>query len=146
MGKTVFKARSPWCEYLKRRQPGREGSQGGAACPSPDGTEREPRPEPAGAPGPTDLVAATYYVSCCCILCRPMRPPPPGSPQGTREGAEAGMLPRVAWRALAVLVETDESTERVPTRDGLWPGAVVEAMNDQERKGVKRNVRTWLTS
>jgi hypothetical protein len=47
--------------------------------------------------------------------------------------------------ALAVLVETDESLERVNTRDGFWLGGVVEAMNDAEHKGVKlRNVRTWL--
>jgi hypothetical protein len=37
--------------------------------------------------------------------------------------------------------------EQVQTQDGLWLGAVVEAMNDQERKGVRlRNVRTWLAS
>jgi hypothetical protein len=46
-----------------------------------------------------------------------------------------------------VLAETDESTERVPTPDGLWLGAVVKAMNDHDRKDVKpRNVRTWLAS
>jgi hypothetical protein len=49
---------------------------------------------------------------------------------------------------LAVLVETDESTERVNTRDGLWLGAVVEAMNDPERKGVltqRQDVARQLT-
>jgi hypothetical protein len=49
--------------------------------------------------------------------------------------------------ALAVLVETGESRERVPTRDGLWLGGVAEALNDHDRKGVTlRNVRTWLAS
>jgi hypothetical protein len=49
--------------------------------------------------------------------------------------------------ALAVLVETDESSERVNTRGGLWLGGVVEAMNDHDGKGVKlRNVRTWLAA
>jgi hypothetical protein len=33
----------------------------------------------------------------------------------------------------------------VNTPGGFWLGAVVEAMNDAEGKGVKlRNVRTWL--
>jgi hypothetical protein len=46
-----------------------------------------------------------------------------------------------------VLVETDESTERVNTCDGFWLGGVVEAMNDAERKGCRiRNVRTWLSA
>jgi hypothetical protein len=44
-----------------------------------------------------------------------------------------------------VLVETDESSERVNTRGGFWLGAVVEAMNAHDGKGVTlRNVRTWL--
>ena len=50
-------------------------------------------------------------------------------------------------RDLAVLVETDEKAERVPTQDELWVGSMVEAMNDAEHKGVRlRNVRTWLPS
>jgi hypothetical protein len=35
----------------------------------------------------------------------------------------------------------------VNARDEFWLGAVIEAMNDQERKGCTiRNVRTWLAS
>jgi hypothetical protein len=42
-------------------------------------------------------------------------------------------------------LETDEGTERVNTHGGFRLGGVIEAMDDQERKGVKlRNVRTWL--
>jgi hypothetical protein len=45
--------------------------------------------------------------------------------------------------ALAVLVEIDEGTERANTRDGFWLGAVAEALNDHDGKGVTlRNVRT----
>jgi hypothetical protein len=48
---------------------------------------------------------------------------------------------------LAVLVETDESTEWVDTSDGFWLGAVAEALNDHDGKGVKlRNVRRWLAA
>jgi hypothetical protein len=50
-------------------------------------------------------------------------------------------------RDLALLVESDSNTERVFTPGGFWLGAVIEAMNDAERKGVKlRNVRTWLAA
>jgi hypothetical protein len=50
--------------------------------------------------------------------------------------------------ALAVLVEIgDAATERVDTGCGYWLGAMVEAMNDNDGKGVTlRNVRTWLAS
>jgi hypothetical protein len=38
-----------------------------------------------------------------------------------------------------------ETGERENTSDGFWRGAVIEAMNDQARKGCTiRNVRTWL--
>jgi hypothetical protein len=50
-------------------------------------------------------------------------------------------------RDLAVLVETNAGSERVHTPDGFWLGAVIEAMNDQERRGCTiRNVRTWPES
>jgi hypothetical protein len=50
-------------------------------------------------------------------------------------------------RDLSVLAETDESAERVQTRDGFWLGAVVEALNDHDGKGVKlRNVWTRLAA
>jgi hypothetical protein len=51
-------------------------------------------------------------------------------------------------RDLALLVEAREAqVERVNTPGGFWLGAVIEAMHDQEGKGVTlRNVRTWLAS
>jgi hypothetical protein len=39
--------------------------------------------------------------------------------------------------ALAVLAETDESTERVNEPDGFWLGAVTEALNNQERRTAR---------
>jgi len=51
--------------------------------------------------------------------------------------------------AVAVLVDTDETIDRVPTSSsgGFWLGAVVEGLNDHDGKGVKlRNVRTWLAA
>jgi hypothetical protein len=50
-------------------------------------------------------------------------------------------------RDLAVLVESDAGSERVGTQGGFWLGAVIEAMNDQKRRGCTiRNVRTWLAT
>jgi hypothetical protein len=47
--------------------------------------------------------------------------------------------------AVAVLVDTDETIDRVPTSSsgGFWLGAVVEGLNDHDGKG---DVRTWLAS
>ena len=49
--------------------------------------------------------------------------------------------------ALAVLEETDESTERVNTRDGYWLGGVIDVMDHQLGREVPlRSTRTWVAT
>jgi hypothetical protein len=49
-------------------------------------------------------------------------------------------------RDLALLIAASDEAEKIDTPGGFWLGAVINAVDDVAKKGVKlRNVRTWIS-